>query len=140
MKKKIQQVMVFALVLGFIMSTKVYAAIVTKTITLPIDTWVSNKETKISDVQFSLARCNAVYPTGTYTEDNYHRIRVRIKSGGNIVSKPSGGNSYYTLTEGQDNTRIDYSTRLVAGTEINIQFKGNDPEKAAKADVLYTAN
>lgn len=85
-------------------------------------------------MQYALTRCIAVYPTsGT---DNYQRIKVRLKNSGEVLSTSNS----YTLVEGETNTRLDYKWYVGTDETVNIQFKGNDPDKTARTDVFYTVN
>lgn len=136
MKKRLKKLSVTMLVLGLIYTSHVQAAIVSKTIELPIDTWVDNKVTKNSELQYTLAKCIAVYPTSG--KDNYHRIKVRVKQVNNedILSTKN----YYVLVEGENYTKIQLKKYVGAGEKVNVQFKGNNPDKAARTEVSFTGN
>lgn len=135
MKNKVQSVIITMMVCCFILSTSALAATVNKTISLPAGSWVSNTETKSNaSLNYGIARCVAVYPyNGT---DNYTKIKVRTKSGGAIIS----AQQEYILTEGELATTIYYKKTPAVGDNVNMQFRGNNDDLRAKADVVYNVN
>ena len=136
MKNKVQGVIITMLVCCFILSTSALAATVNKTISLPAGTWVSNKEQKSNaSLSYGIARCVAVYPVNG-KDDNYTKIKVRTKSGGQIIS----AQQEYILTEGDTATTIYYKKLPAVGDNVNMQFRGNSDNLSAKADVVYNVN
>lgn len=134
LSKKIRKLLAFVLTLGIIGATTAGAKVTKKTIFLPVDDWVSNKEAKVSNLQYALVRCYSVYP-GVGGKDNYEKIKADVKYNGNRITAITVLSERNTI-----NTKLTFNQYVTKGKTINIRFKGNDPNKSACADVMYTPN
>lgn len=96
------------------------------------------EDTRSGDHAYVVANCHAVYPTGNYSEDNYSRMRVRIRCA-NTANNLQSMSSEYTLTEGQGSKSISIYNSMLPKKKIYFCFYGNSENCNAYADVTYNA-
>ncbi|WP_067842986.1 hypothetical protein [Amphibacillus sediminis] len=133
MKNTFSKVLSVIFVCSLLLGTNVFAA--RTTLTLPKNqTWVSRSATRSGDYSNVHARLYAVYPTNG-GEDNFTRIQVKLtSSGGKNMS------DIYTLNEtNKGNTSIKIYNGSLNTKSVKFQFRGNNPNYGAKADVYYSA-
>ena len=136
LKEKLGKIIVTSLVAGSIISSASHAFAAQKTISIPK---LGQGYTKISDTRsgkngYVLAKCVAVYPKGTYDEDNFRNIRVCIldSQGGHISNEK-------TITEGTGYQKVKLYEHCMGCKNIKFGFCGNSANYAANAIVGYDA-
>jgi len=135
MKKKIAAVISTVLMIVLIAGTNVFA--VRETIPLGANQVWNTRSAVARSTYYSYvaARCYAVYPPNG-GNDNFTRVQVRAKNASGIVIT-----SIVTLYETADTTTsIDIFEGYLNATSVTFQFRGNDPDYAATADVFYYGN
>lgn len=136
LKEKLGKIVVASLVAGTIISSASHAFAAQKDITIPK---LGKGYTMISDTRSGnhssvIAKCVAVYPTGTYDEDNFKKIQVCIfNSSGTPISNQK------VLTEGTGNQTVPLYENCMKYKNIQFGFCGNSANSEAKARVGYDA-
>ncbi len=130
--KRIMSNIALVLIMAVLFSVNVSAT--TKTIDLPKNQkWVSCSATRTGNYTYCYARCLSVY--STTASDNFTRIQARVvNSSGTRIS----ASSTYTLSEtASSSTTIHLNEGYLSNKSIKFQFRGNEPEYAARAKVSY---
>ncbi|WP_167958820.1 hypothetical protein [Anaerosporobacter faecicola] len=131
---KLKKAIVTSLVFSFLISTQVFAAGQTssQTLWLPENTWVGIYAQKTTTAQKAYSRCTAVYPSSG--DDNYTRVKSRCSdaTGYTCISAKDEYVLYETAT---GYTTMTFANYVSKGTYFIIDYKGNNPELAAYADV-----
>lgn len=96
------------------------------------------EDTRSGDNAYVSVNCHAVYPTGNYSEDNFSKMRVRIRCA-NTANNLQLMSSEYTLTEGQGSKNINIYNSMITKKKIYFCFYGNNENYNAYADVTYNA-
>lgn len=96
------------------------------------------EDTRSGNNAYVSANCHAVYPTGNYSEDNFSKMRVRIRCA-NTANNLQAMSSEYVLTEGQGSKNISIYNSVITKKKIYFCFYGNSENYNAYADVTYNA-
>lgn len=108
-----------------------------QTITIPA---LNSGEKKISGTRSGnntsvKVNCYAVYPIDTYEEDNFTKIRVKIREASNLQAM----SNEVVLTEGKGAEDIKLYDSMLSKKDIKFCFYGNSENYGAKTDVGYDA-
>ena len=82
-------------------------------------------------------RATSVYPTGTYTEDNYTKCKTRLYKNDSTSTAISDS---YTLTEGALYTKVTIKEGYLSLTKFNLCFAGNNASYGAVINYTYAGN
>lgn len=139
-KNKIKKVISFVVVTMAFCSNVLNVSAVRETITIPA---LNNGEKNCEDMRsgdnsYVTVNCHAVYPTGQYTEDNFTKMRVKIRCA-NSENHLQGMSNEVILEEGTGPQNIDIFDSMQAKRKIYFCFYGNSENYSAKADVTYNA-
>lgn len=134
--KKLVSIFILALVLS-VNTLSAFAATTTKTITIPAlgNGYTKKSATRSGNYSYVTVKCKSVYPTGTYKEDNFKKIRVKI-----FNSSTKGISNQYTLIEGQAATPIKILEGYLSIRQIQFGFCGNSENYKAETVVSYNPN
>lgn len=129
--KIFSKILSIAFVFALLFSSHAFAA--RTTLTLPEDqVWVSISTERTGKYKTVYARLFSVYPTDG-GKDNFTRIQVRVTSSSGTVMS-----NRITLYEtNTSSTTIQLKDGTLANKKIKFQFRGNNPNYGAKADVYY---
>ncbi len=89
------------------------------------------------DYSYVYVKIDAVYPTGTYTEDTYKKCRVKLHNSNNLSQRIS---DVYTLIEGTGYHKVYINQGYLSITSFNMYFSGNNENYTAVVDYHYIAN
>lgn len=131
MKKKFLRSLSVLFFCFLMLGTNLFAA--RELLVLPANqTWVSKSTTRTGKYSDVTARLFKVFPYDN-RDDDFTRIQARLTySNGTAISK------VYTLYETANvPTAIKLNEGTLDNTNIRIQFRGNNPNYAAYADVFY---
>ena len=111
----------------------VFAGTGRTTLTLPANqTWQSISTSRTGSFSDLHARCYSVYPTSGGT-DNYTKIQCRATNGSVAIVDT------VTLKETASTaTSLPIYNGYLGTTTVKFQFRGNNPDLAAYADVYYS--
>lgn len=131
MKKKFLRSLSVLFFCFLMLGTNLFAA--RELLVLPANqTWVSKSTTRTGKYSDVTARLFKVFPYDN-RDDDFTRIQARLtSSNGTAISK------VYTLYETANvPTAIKLNEGTLDNTNIRMQFRGNNPNYAAYADVFY---
>lgn len=134
MKKLTKGVVVFSILAAMTLQMTAFASTGTTTLTLPVNQkWVSVSATRTGSFNDLHARCYSVYPTNG-GKDDFKKIQARaVNSSGTVIANT------VTLKETATGpTSMAIKNGYLNLTSFKFQFRGNDPELAAKAEVYYS--
>ena len=131
--KKFSKMLSICFIFTLIFTSHAFAA--RETITVPVNQgWVVKSDTRSGNYATVYSRLYAVYPTKGGT-DNFTRVQVKVTSSGGTAMS-----GIVTLFEtATSNTSISLKNGTLSNKSVKFQFRGNDPDYAAKADVSYDA-
>ncbi len=131
--KRYSKIFSIAFVFTLIFTSHAFAA--RETISLPENqVWISKSDTRSGSSSKVYSRLYAVYPTKGGS-DNFTRVQVKVTSSTG-VSMSNIITLYETSTS---NTSISLKDGTLGNKKVKFQFRGNNPDHAAKADVSYDA-
>lgn len=131
MMKKIKVYLATILVLSFIVGTNVSAATVTVWLNQEWCTGFTISRSK--NYSYAMSKCESVYPLTSGIKDTYTKLQVNLKnSSGTIIGKKT-----IVLTEGEGYSKIDIEEGYLNLSTVSGVYRGNDPDKSAKAEVYH---
>lgn len=139
-KNRFKKVISFLIVATVFYGNILSVSAARETITIPA---LNNGEKKCEDARsgnnaYVTVNCHAVYPTGQYVEDNFTKMRVKIRCANNENHLQEMSNEVI-LQEGTGSQDIEILNSMQAKKKIYFCFYGNSENYSAKADVTYNA-
>lgn len=130
LKKNLGGMAALALTLGIIGGTSVMAGSKTGTYYLPKNSYTQDGGGKTTTNQYVRYRVDSVYPTGTYTKDNYEYMKISAYHVKNTIMPER------RVKEGSGICRWDYTNGLKKNDVIVFRMRGNKEDLDANA-VVY---
>lgn len=135
LKTRLVNVIGAALLIALMMATGVQAAAKRETITLKENYQeTSIRITRSKAKSYVSVRCLAVYPTTYYKDEQYTKIRTRLR-----FFDHTEMSDVYTLIEGEAAKQVRIYEGYLNRTDMYLIFTGNSA-KSAYADVEYNPN
>ncbi|MGN0151905.1 MAG: hypothetical protein ACI39Q_05470 [Wujia sp.] len=89
---------------------------------------------RTTNYDYVQVKANSVYPTGSYSSDNFTKCKTAIYRNDNTSTRIS---NVYTLTEGNGYSNVKINNGYLSLKKVNICFAGNDPDYGAVVAFSY---
>ncbi len=140
MKKKISIIMTLALLIVMTISMNSFASSGSGQVRVGMNSVYVTGASGVSrtrNYSYVSVKANSVYPTGTYSQDNFTKCKTRLYKNDSTSTSISNA---VTLTEGSSYIPVTIKEGYLSLSKINICFAGNDPSYGAVIDFSYNGN